>query len=65
MVRDYLIEVGAGFRLARAIEVIYIDELKVVAEAGVSCAILRQSRNVAQVAQSAIPPTIQVAYADK
>ena len=57
---QYLVEEGVGRRLSDAVEVVDVDELEVVEEAGVGDAELRVHLDVRQVAQLLVTPVVQV-----
>lgn len=58
---SYLVKVGAGFTFTDAVEVLHVDQLEVVAEAGVGHPVLGHVEDVAQVSQQLVAPVVQVA----
>ena len=55
-----LVEVRVWFRLADAVEVFDVDELKVEMKAGVGHAVLRPQADMRQVAQPLVAPVVQL-----
>lgn len=56
----HLIKVWVGFRFANAVEVLNVNELKVVGESGVRGLEFRQELNMRKVSQLLITPVVQV-----
>ena len=60
-----LIEVGVGLRLSHSVEVLHVDQLEVVGEAGVGHLELGQLLDVGQVPQLLVAPVVQFTQAGR